>query len=158
MLRVLTLFLIAVMGLTSFVYGFGVLMSHAWDSVEGRRVSADTWELLPPLTSSTGIGLLDHGLDGTLTTYRYEVAGQVYRAPQWALASESTAIAEVHYLAFAPHVAVPSPHFPWATLFAVPLLCCLLALWAARSRQLTIALRAAAEARARIASRKAVMR
>jgi hypothetical protein len=157
-LRVLTLCLIALVGLVSFVYGFGVLMSHGWDSVDGQRVSAETWQLLPPLTSDSGIGLLDRGIAGTLTTFQYEVAGQTYLAPQWALVAESEPSAEVHYLSFVPQVAVPSPHFPWATLFAIPLLCCLLALLLTRSRQLTAALRATTEARARIASRKAVMR
>ncbi len=158
MLRVLTLLLIALLGLVSFVYGFGVLMSHGWNTVDGERVSADTWQLLPPLTSGTGVGLLDRGLDGSLTTYRYEVAGRTYLAPKWALGAKSEPSAEVHYLSFAPQAAVPSPHFPWASLFAFPLLCCLFALWVARSRQLSAALRATAGARARIASRNAVMR
>jgi hypothetical protein len=153
-LRVLTLVLIGVLGLTAFVYGFGVLMSHGWDSVEGQRVSTQRWQLLPPL----GAGALKHGVEASLTFYAYEVNGQSLRAPRWTLSSDSGPSAEVHHLSFAPQVAVPDPHFPWATLFAVPLLCLLLALVVARSGQITQALRATAEARARIAARKPVMR
>lgn len=158
MLRGLTLFLIAVLGLMSFVYGFGVLMSHGWEGLEGERVSSETWTLLPPLNAGTGIGALDHGLDGNLTFYRYEVGSHAYLAPRWTFPADSLPSAPVHYLSFAPQVAVPAPHFPWATLFAIPLLCCLLALLVTRSGQISRALRATAEARALIASRKMVMR
>ncbi len=158
MLRGLTLFLIAVLGLASFVYGFGVLMSHGWDGLEGERVSSDTWTVVPPLSAGSGIGVLDRGLDGNLTFYRYEVNGQSYLAPRWTLPADSTPSASVHYLSFAPQVAVPAPHFPWASLFAIPLLCCLLALLLTRSGQISRALRATAEARAQIAARKLVMR
>jgi hypothetical protein len=155
-LRGLTLFLIAVLGFASFVYGFGVLMSHGWDSVGGQRVSTETWNVVPPL--STGIGLLDRGLDGNLTFYRYEVDDRAFLAPRWSLPADSIPTLEVHYLSFAPQVAVPAPHFPWATLFAIPLLCCLLALLVARSRQISRTLRDTAQARERIASRRAIMR
>jgi hypothetical protein len=155
-LRVLTLLLIGVVGLSSFVYGFGVLMSHGWDSVEGRRASAERWQLLPPL--GAGVGVLEHGIEGSLTYYRYEANGQTLLAPRWALAPQSDPIADVHYLSFAPQVAVPDPHFPWASLFALPLLCLLLALLVTRSGQISAALRETAEARARIAARKPVMR
>ncbi len=158
MLRGLTLFLIAVLGLMSFVYGFGVLMSHGWDGLEGERVSSETWTLLPPLSAGSSIDVLDRGLDGNLTYYRYEVSGQAYLAPRWTLPANSLPTAEVHYLSFAPQVAVPAPHFPWATLFAIPLLCCLLALLVTRSGQISRALRATAEARAQIAARKMIMR
>jgi hypothetical protein len=155
-LRGLSLFLIALLGLASFVYGFGVLMSHGWDTAGGHRVSTDTWNVLPPL--STGVDLLDRGLDGNLTFYRYDVDGQAFLAPRWSLPADSIPTVEVHYLSFAPQIAVPAPHFPWATLFAIPLLCCLLALLVARSRHISRTLRDSAEARERIASRKPVMR
>jgi hypothetical protein len=157
-LRGLTLCLIAVLGLASFVYGFGVLMSHGWDGLEGERVSSETWTLLPPLSAGTGIDALDRGLDGNLTFYRYEVGGRAYLTPRWTLPAHSLPTAEVHFLSFAPQIAVPAPHFPWATLFAIPLLCCLLALLVTRSRQISQALRATAEARAQIAARKMIMR
>lgn len=158
MLRGLTLLLIALLGLTSFVYGFGVLMSHGWDSVEGRRVSGATWQLLPPLSPGSKVGVLDKGLNGTLATYRYEVAKQVYTVPRWTTSSGAEPTADVHYLSFFPQLAVPMPDFPWATLFALPLFCCLIALLIARSGRISSALRDTAEARARIAARKPVMR
>lgn len=157
-MRGLTLFLMALLGLASFLYGFGVLMSHGWDSVEGRRVSAVTWQLLPPLSPGSQVGILDKGLHGTLATYRYEVAKRVYTVPRWATVSGAEPTAEVHYLSFFPQLAVPMPDFPWVTLFALPLLCCLIAMLIARSGRISSALRDTAEARARLAARKPVMR
>jgi hypothetical protein len=157
-LRGLTLLLVGLLGLTSFVYGFGVLMSHGWESVGGQRVSANTWQLLPPVAADTGIELIDRGLSGTFALYRYEVAGQAYLAPRWVLTPEAAASAEVHHLSMFPAVGVPDPHFPWASLFMMPLVCVLSALWVSRSRRISDALRASAEARARLASRNAVMR
>lgn len=157
-MRGLTLLLIGVLGLVSFVYGFGVLMSHGWTSVEGRRVSSQTWQLLPALAGDSGVALLDRGLSGTLAVYRYEVGGQTYLAPRWVLAPESERDVDVHHLASLPALAVPAPHFPWATLFVLPLVCLLLALWLARSGTISAALRASAQARARLAARKPVMR
>lgn len=158
MLRGLTLLVIALLGLASFLYGFGVLMSHGWESVEGRRVSAATWQLLPPLSAGSSVEALDKGIDGTFATYRYEVAKQVYTVPRWMMTSGAEPTADVHYLSFYPQLAVPVPDFPWATLFALPLLCCLLAMLIARSGRISTALRDTAEARARIAARKPVMR
>lgn len=158
MFRGMTLFLLALLGLASFLYGFGVLMSHGWESVEGRRVSSVTWQFLPPLSPGSSVGALDKGIDGTLATYRYEVAKQVYTVPRWMTTSGAEPTAEVHYLSFFPQLAVPTPDFPWATLFALPLLCCLIAMLIARSGRISSALRDTAEARARIAARKPVMR
>jgi hypothetical protein len=143
-LRGLTLFLIGVLGLVSFVYGFGVLMSHGWAAVEGRRVSSQTWQLLPALAADSGVAVLDRGVSGTFAVYRYEVDGQTYLAPRWVLAPQSERDVDVHHLASAPALAVPAPHFPWATLFALPLVCVLLALWLSRSGTITSALRASA--------------
>jgi hypothetical protein len=157
-LRGLTLLLLGLFGLTSFVYGFGVLMSHGWESVGSRRVSVDTWQLMPPVAAETGIALIDHGLSGSFALYRYEVAGQAYLAPHWSLTSEPAASAEVHHLSMFPAIGVPDPHFPWASLFMMPLVCVLSALWVSRSGRISDVLRASAEARARLASRNAVMR
>lgn len=158
MLRGLSLLLIALLGLISFLYGFGVLMSHGWDSVEGSRESASTWQLLPPLSPGSKIGLLDKGLHGTLSTYRYDVADGSYTVPRWTTTDGAEPTTDVHYLSFFPQLAVPMPDFPWVTLFAVPLLACLLAMLIARSGRISSALRDTAEARARIAARKPVMR
>lgn len=158
MLRGLTLLLMALLGLISFLYGFGVLMSHGWESVEGRRVSADTWQLLPALSAGSSVSVLDKGVSGTFAVYRYEVSGHAYSVPRWMLTPGAEPTAEVHYLSFLPQLAVPVPDFPWVALFAVPLLCCFIALLIARSGRISSALRDTADARARIAARKPVMR
>ncbi len=152
------LMLAAVLAITSFVHGFGALMSQAWPTAEGRRVEIDTWQLLPPLQPQSTVKVLAEGFDVSLAQYRFKVGGHVFYAPRLKFGEPPTEHVEVHYLSLWPQLAYPAPGFPWPTMLMIPLLCSLFTLWLVRSRQISRLLRDSAPARAQLAARKPVMR